>query len=210
MPVTIALGPRRRRRTVVSAIFDGQVETASATRRAAVLSFDMPRTFDLSAESPASVDQVHAAFGHEEYWRARLFAVSVGPGTATLDSLAVDASGTVVVATTIGLVPDRLPKVVTQLGRGDMHMVHTETWSRVGDNKVCGKMSLAVPGTAVSATGAAVIARLANGSRLQYSAMVKVKVPLVGGQIEKLMSGRLAEGILDIQRFTTAWITENS
>jgi len=28
----------------------------------------MPRSFDVSVDSPASVDQVHAAFSAEEYW----------------------------------------------------------------------------------------------------------------------------------------------
>jgi len=53
------------------------------------------------------------------------------------------------------------------------------------------------------------LAPLRNGSQLRYNATVKVKLPLVGGKIESFMSGRLAEGIMDIQRFTTAWIAED-
>ncbi len=126
-----------------------------------------------------------------------------------LDSLIIDTAGTVEVATTFSLFRDRLPKLVNQLHRGDLALLHTETWSRVGGNRVRGEISIAVAGTPVSATGAALVAPLDNGSRLQYSATVEVKVPLVGGQIERLMSGRLAEGIMNIQRFTTAWISEN-
>jgi hypothetical protein len=63
--------------------------------------------------------------------------------------------------------------------------------------------------TPVSATGEALLAPLRNGSRLRYNATVKLNLPLVGGKIESFMSGRLAEGIMDIQRFTTAWIAEN-
>jgi hypothetical protein len=169
----------------------------------------MPRTFDLAAESPASVDQVHAAFGDEDYWRARLAVFGASVGAAALDSLIVDTTGTVVVATTFSLLRDRLPGPVNYLGRGDLALVHTETWSRVGDKQVRGEITMAVPGAPVSATGAALLAPLDNGSRLQYSATVKVKVPLVGGQIESLMSGRLAKGIMGVQRFTTAWIADN-
>jgi Protein of unknown function (DUF2505) len=169
----------------------------------------MPRSFEVSAESPASVDQVHSAFGDEDYWQARLAVFGPGPGAATLDSLIVDAAGTVVVATTFSLLRDRLPRLVQQLGRGDLQMVHTETWSRANGNQVRGQVGIAVPGTPLSATGRALLEPLANGSRLQYSATVKVKVPLVGGQIESFMSSRLSEGIMDIQRFTTAWICEN-
>ena len=46
----------------------------------------MPRSFDFSAESPASVDDVLAAYRDENYWQARLAAFSAGPPAATLDS----------------------------------------------------------------------------------------------------------------------------
>ena len=169
----------------------------------------MPRSFELSAESPASVDQVHAAFADEDYWRARLAAIGAGRGAATLDSLAVDADGIVIVAATFSLLRDRLPKFVNQLGRGDLEMVQIETWSRIATSQVRGDISFSLPGTPVSAACEALLAPTRNGSRLKYSATVKVKLPLVGGKIESFMSARLAEGIMDIQRFTTAWIAEN-
>jgi Protein of unknown function (DUF2505) len=169
----------------------------------------MPRSFELSAEYPASVDQVHAAFADEDYWRARLAAIGAGRGAATLDSLAVDADGIVIVAATFSLLRDRLPKFVNQLGRGDLEMVQIETWRRIGTSQVRGDISFSLPGTPVSAAGEALLASTRNGSRLKYSATVKVKLPLVGGKIESFMSARLAEGIMEIQRFTTSWIAEN-
>ena len=39
---------------------------------------------------------------------------------------------------------------------------------------------------------------------------MEFKVPLVGGKIESYIAGQFAEQIREIQRFTTAWITENS
>ena len=47
----------------------------------------MPRTLDMSFESPATVEQVHSAFGTQDYWLARLAAFG---GAKTLDSLLVD------------------------------------------------------------------------------------------------------------------------
>ena len=38
----------------------------------------MPRSFDVSTEAPASVEAVHSAFGHEQYWLARLAAFGGG------------------------------------------------------------------------------------------------------------------------------------
>ena len=57
----------------------------------------MPRSFDVSFESPASVEQVHSAFSDEDYWLARFAAFG---GDNTLDSLIVDSDGTVTVTVT--------------------------------------------------------------------------------------------------------------
>ena len=45
----------------------------------------MPRSFDMSAEYEGSVEQVHRAFGEENYWLQRL--ADSGADTATLDSM---------------------------------------------------------------------------------------------------------------------------
>ena len=57
----------------------------------------MPRSFDVSFQSPASVEQIHSAFGEEDYWLARIAAFG---GSKTLDSLIVDPDGTVTVSVT--------------------------------------------------------------------------------------------------------------
>jgi hypothetical protein len=54
----------------------------------------MSRSFDILTDSPASVEQLHAAFSREDYWLARHAAFDA---TSTLDSLIVDADGTVTV-----------------------------------------------------------------------------------------------------------------
>ena len=62
----------------------------------------MPRSFDVSVESPASVEQVHGAFSDEEYWLARFAAFGA---STTLDSLIVDSDGTVTVSDHPGPAP---------------------------------------------------------------------------------------------------------
>ncbi|MGB5796250.1 MAG: DUF2505 family protein, partial [Mycolicibacter algericus] len=49
----------------------------------------MPRTFTLSAQYPAGVELVYAAFAEERYWLARL--ADSGADTVALESMAVDA-----------------------------------------------------------------------------------------------------------------------
>jgi hypothetical protein len=44
----------------------------------------MSPSFDIFTESPTSVEPVHAAFGREDYWLAR---IAAGDDNTTLDSL---------------------------------------------------------------------------------------------------------------------------
>ncbi len=167
----------------------------------------MPRSFELSLDSPVSVKEILAAFGDEEYWRARLAAFD--GGTATLDSLTVDADGVVSAVLTVSLFGDRLPKVVTALARGDFQMRRTETWYPTGDGQAHGEIEVAVPGAPVSALGEVQLAPSAPGARLEFSTTVQVKVPLVGGQVEDFIIGRLGREIGAVQVFTDAWIGQN-
>jgi Protein of unknown function (DUF2505) len=166
----------------------------------------VPRSFEVLVESPTSVEQVHAAFGREDYWLARFSAFGA---TSTLDSLTVGADGTVRVAVTQDLRHDVLPGIVAKFYRRDLKIRHRETWRSVGDGRVRGEISVAVSGAPGSGSGAAVVAPAQHGSRLTFTANVEFKVPLVGGTIENFIAREFAQGIPEIQRFTATWISEN-
>jgi hypothetical protein len=165
------------------------------------------RSVDVTVESPASVETILSAFGNEMYWHARL--AQFTGGTAALDDLSVDGDGTVTVALRLGLVRDRLPKVVTQLQNKDLEMLRSETWRWADEGRVRGDIGVAVPGTPLSVTGRALLVPAGGGSRLSYNASVKVKVPLVGGKIESYICGQTVGEINKLQGFTNEWIAEN-
>jgi hypothetical protein len=164
----------------------------------------MPRILELSIDSPVRVEQILSAFGDEKYWQARLAAFD--GGTAKLRSLNVDADGVVRVDLSVSLVSSGLPTLITTLAGGDLAMQRTETWYPVGDGQAHGEIEVAVPGAPVSATGEVMLATVGSGARLQFSTTVQVKVPLVGGQIEDFIVGRLGSEIGAVQSFTDAWI----
>lgn len=166
----------------------------------------MPRSFDTSVESPASVEQFLSAFGTEDYWRARL---ATGQGAATLKSFTVAADGTASVVFVASLLRDRLPKLITQLHRGDLELVQNERWSRIDGGRLRGEVSVAATGTPLSGFWEVLVTPLPSGSRLNYTTTVKVNVPLVGGTIERFIGSHLAEGVPQGVRFTTDWIAEN-
>ena len=104
--------------------------------------FAMPHSFDILTESPASVEQVHAAFSREDYWLARHAAFDV---TSTLDSLIVEADGTVTVRATQHLGRQLLPGLLAKLVPGDLKILHRETWRPVGDRRVRGRSASRLP-----------------------------------------------------------------
>jgi len=167
----------------------------------------MPRSFDVSFDSPASVEQVHSAFGGEKYWLARLAAFG---GGKALESLVVGSDGTVSVVVTEDLRHGGLPAILTTFYRRDLNIVTKETWTPIGDGHVSGEISVAVTGAPGSGHGSAVLASLGSSSRLTFAATVEFKVPLVGGTIESFIAREFAQWIPEIQRFTTKWISEHA
>ncbi|MGH3561360.1 MAG: DUF2505 domain-containing protein [Mycobacterium sp.] len=167
----------------------------------------MPRSFDVTFESPTSVEQVHSAFGDEDYWLARLAAFG---GSKALDSFVADSDGTVRVIVTEDLRHGTLPSILTTFYRGDLNIVSTETWTSIGDGRVGGEISVAVTGAPGSGHGQAVLAPLGDGSRLTLAGTVEFKVPLVGGKVESFIARQLAHGLPEIQRFTTRWVSEHA
>jgi Protein of unknown function (DUF2505) len=167
----------------------------------------MPRSFDMAAEYEASVEQVHRAFSDRTYWLERL--ADSGADQATLDSMTV--SDGIDVVTTQVLRRDRLPGIVTQFHPGDLSIVREERWSPVRDGKATATVTGGIPGAPVSLSGNAVLAPADNGgSRLEFTATIEVRIPLVGGKVENFIGGQLVELLIGEQRFTTAWITENA
>lgn len=167
----------------------------------------MPRSFEVTFSSPASVEQVYGAFGNRSYWQARLEAFG---GSKTLDSLDVDAHGRIRVVVTEDLRHGALPGMLAKVYRGDLNIVTTEVWTPAGDGRVDGEITVAVTGAPGSGTGAAVVQRDGTGSRLELNGTIRFKVPLVGGPIESFLAREFAQGIPEIQRFTTTWLGENA
>ena len=167
----------------------------------------MSRTLSLSLDAPVAVGEILAAFAEQDYWQARLAAFD--GGTATLDSLVVDADGGVTAALTVSLFANRLPKVVTTLVPGEFTMARTESWRPGTDGGARGAIDVSVPGAPVSAVGTVSLIPTDAGSRLEFTTTVRVKIPLVGGQVESFIVSRLGDEISAVQRFTNAWIATN-
>ena len=167
----------------------------------------MSRSFDILTESPATVEQIHAAFGREDYWLAR---ITAGDATTTLDSLIVDADGTVTVRATQHLGRQLLSGLLAELVPGNLKILFRERWRPVGDRQVRGQVSVSASGGLGSGRAQAWLAPAGNGSQLRFAVRVESKIPLVGGTLENSIGAGLAKSIPAVQRFTTTWIAEHA
>ena len=164
----------------------------------------MSRSFDVVSESSASVEQIYSAFGRADYWRARL-----SGGSATLDSLIVEADGTIKVGITEHLGHQLLPGVVAKVVPGHLKLDYHESWRPTGDGRVRGEVTVLASGGLGSSRAENWLVSTGTASQLRSTVRVEVKIPLVGGQLEKSIGVSLTENIPAALRFTTTWIAEH-
>ena len=56
----------------------------------------------------------------------------------------------------------------------------------------------------------ALVVPLPEGSRVTYTTMVHVRLPLVGAKIEHHIASKVPEQIAETHRFTMAWISKSA
>ncbi|MDR3656018.1 MAG: DUF2505 domain-containing protein [Mycobacterium sp.] len=177
----------------------------------------MPRSFDLSADFKESVEEVHRAFLEERYWHARLADIPVDE--ATLELMRVGGEfgdegtrGAVEVVTLQVVRGHNLHAVVKQLHRGDLCVRRTETWGPVVGGAATAAIAGSIVDTPVQVSGTAELTPIADsgGARLAFQIAVQVRVPLIGGKVERLIGTHLAELVSREQQFTTEWIANNA
>jgi hypothetical protein len=174
----------------------------------------MPRSFELSADYGDSVEQVHRAFRHEEYWHARLADIPVDE--ATLESMRVGGEsgddGTIEVVTLQLIRRHNLHAIVKQLHQGDIAIRRRETWGPLVDGAATGSIVVTILDTPVHVSGTGELSPIAEagGARLTCRITVQVRVPIIGGKVERLIGAQLDELVSREQRLTTEWIANNA
>ncbi|MBI5336253.1 MAG: DUF2505 domain-containing protein [Mycolicibacterium rufum] len=164
----------------------------------------MPRPFDVTTETSAGVADVVAAFSAQEYWLARLAAY--GGDSMTLDSLVVDDDGGIVVRTTQDLRQEMLPGAIGRLLPGDTAITRTESWRPATDGQVHGEFTIAARGVPSSGAGTMVLHPVPAGSRLRVWGSLEVRIPIMGGRIERYVADLIAREVPQMQQFTASWI----
>jgi hypothetical protein len=167
----------------------------------------MPRSFDMATEFQGSVAQVHNAFCERTYWEARL--AESGADEAILDVFRLGHDGGVDVVTTQVMRADRLPAVIHQFHRGDLHIRRAETWTGLADDFAEATVASSIENAPVTLNGEALLTPVNVGARLSFRATVEVRIPLVGRKMENFIGTQLMSLLNNEQEFTSRWISRN-
>jgi hypothetical protein len=173
----------------------------------------MPHSFELSADYEYSVEEIYRALHEDEYWKARLADIPVDE--ARLESMRVGGEsgndGTIEVVTLQVVRGHNLAALVKQLHRGDLCVRREEAWGPLTDDVATASIVGSIVNTPVHVSGTAELSAIAEGgARLAYRITVKVRIPIIGGKVEKLIGTQLAEVVSREQRLTTDWIADNA
>jgi hypothetical protein len=167
----------------------------------------MPRSFDMATEYEGTPAQVHAAFCDKQYWLARLAAS--GADDTALEAFRVGDDGGVDVVTTQVLRAQRLPGIVHQFHHGDLEIRRAETWTSLADEGSEASVAGSIVRAPVTLSGEARLGPVDQRALLTFRATVEVRIPLVGGKMEKFIGTQLVNLLTAEQQFTTEWIAEN-
>lgn len=174
----------------------------------------MPRSFDMTADYNGSVEDVHRSFADANYWLGRLAASGVDE--SKLESMRVGGElgndGTIGVVTLQVFHRQNLPGLITQLHRGNLSVRREETWGPVSDGTAKASLTGEIIGAPATLSGTATLCPIAEsgGSRVDFQVDVQVRIPLIGGKLEKLLGGYLAAVVEAEQRFTASWIADRA
>lgn len=167
----------------------------------------MPRAFDMATDYEGTVEQVHDALCDEHYWRARL--AESGADAWELNAFSVGHDGGVDVVTTQLLRANRLPGVIHQFHHGDLEIRRVEAWTGLREGAADASVASSILRAPVSLSGDARLAGARARTRLTFRAVIEVRIPLVGGKMEKFIGKQLTTLLAAEQRFTTDWIARN-
>lgn len=154
------------------------------------------------ADLAAPATEAHAALVDRAFLDERLRALG-GKGAELTDYRAAGDSVTYTLRQ--GVDAAHLPSVARAVVKGDLVVERTESW-RPDGGAFTGTTTARVAGVPGEIQGRHRLADTAAGSRWSTSAEVKVRVPLVGGKIEKVIAEEVGKLLAAEAAFAAEWL----
>ena len=157
--------------------------------------------FTQSISYPCTVDEVVAMYLTPAYLERRFgqFVVE-GSSTVSVEGERVSFAGTVR--------PELIPAAAARFVKSDLRITFTEEWAR-GEAGATSRTSVTVVGAPVSVEATSTLAPADAGSVRVVTGNVSVRVPLLGGRIEKEAVAHLGRVVEREQALATQWLEEH-
>lgn len=157
--------------------------------------------FTQSVSYPGTVDEVVAMYLTPAYLERRFgqFVVE-GSSTVSVEGERVSFAGTVR--------PELIPAAASRFVKSDLRVTFTEEWA-TNEAGATSRTSVTVDGAPVSVEATSTLSPSDAGSAREVSGNVSVRVPLLGGRIEKEAVTHLGRVVEREQALATNWLEEH-
>ena len=157
--------------------------------------------FTQSVSYPGTVDEVVAMYLTPAYLERRFgqFVVE-GSQAVSVEGERVSFAGTVH--------PELIPAAAARFVKSDLRITFTEEWAR-GEAGATSRTSVTVDGAPVSVEATSTLAPAEAGSVRDVTGNVSVRVPLLGGRIEKEAVAHLGRVVERERELAATWLEEH-
>jgi len=157
--------------------------------------------FTQSISYPGTVDEVVAMYLTPAYLERRFgqFVVD-GSSTVSVEGERVSFAGTVR--------PELIPAAAARFVKSDLRVSFTEEWA-TNEAGATSRTSVTVDGAPVSVEATSTLSPSDAGSAREVSGNLSVRVPLLGGRIEKEAVAHLGRVVEREQALATQWLEEH-
>lgn len=157
--------------------------------------------FSQSVTYPGTVDEVVAMFLSPGYQERRFGSFVVeGSSSAVVEGDRITFSGTVR--------PELIPSAASRFVKGDLRVSFVEEWSR-DEAGARSRTRVTVDGAPVSVEATSTLAPADAGCIRDVTGNVSVRVPLLGGRIEKEAVAHLGRVVEHERELAASWLAEH-
>jgi len=174
---------------------------SAGTRFGAAFFVRRTMQFTQSISYPGTVDEVVAMYLTPDYLERRFgrFVVE-GSTTVSVEGERVSYAGTVR--------PELIPAAAARFVKSDLRVTFTEEWT-LNEAGATSRTSVAVDGAPVSVEATSTLTPTDAGSAREVSGNLSVRVPLLGGRIEKEAVARVGRLTANEQASAAQWLEEH-
>lgn len=163
----------------------------------------MSRSFEFTVPYPSPPAVVHATLTEDRFWRS----IFEGAENASVE-ITSDGPGTIEVVMVEHVGRQHIPGPVKKVIKGDLVLSHTDRWGPFDGERAKGTFEGGSQGMNGRIDGTMQLRPDGEGSAIDVSGVVEVKVRLVGGMLEAMVANMMTKGFTGKRDYVEKWIAE--